>query len=72
VSFAQPDHVRARSSQELAESAREILEKQVRVHPRVRFEKMVEAGLIDNEGRLTRDFGGEATRFWTTKPVPLR
>jgi hypothetical protein len=52
--------VKSRSSEELAQAARRILERQKGVDPRVRFDKMVERGLIDAEGRLTRDFGGDA------------
>jgi hypothetical protein len=58
--FTQPDCVKPRSSQELAEAARRILERQNQVDPRQRFEKMVERGLIDDDGRLTREYGGEA------------
>lgn len=37
-----------------------ILEGQKKVDPRVRFTKMVESGLIDKEGRVTREYGGDA------------
>ena len=41
-----------------AERARRILEAESKVDPKVRFEKMVESGLIDSEGQLTPAYGG--------------
>jgi hypothetical protein len=52
--------VKAKNSDELALYARTILEGQKKVDPRVRFTKMVESGLIDKEGRVTREYGGDA------------
>jgi len=60
VSFAQLDGVNQRKPDELAADARRILEEQSLIPPRVRFEKMVEEGLIDRQGRLTKNFGGDA------------
>jgi hypothetical protein len=58
--FAQLDRVSQRKPDELAADARRILEQQSAIPPRVRFEKMVEEGLIDRQGRLTKNFGGDA------------
>lgn len=52
--------MRPQSTRELAETARRLLKKQAKVEPRVRFQKMVDSGLIDAEGRLTKNFGGDA------------
>ena len=40
--------------------ARELLARLGEVSPRERFADMVRMGLINREGELTKDFGGEA------------
>jgi len=60
VYFAQLECVKSRTPSALAETARRLLEREARVDPRVRFDKMVESGLIDREGHLTKLFGGDA------------
>lgn len=70
--FAQLEWVKPRSPSDLAETARRLLEREARVDPRVRFEKMVESGLIDRDGRLTKLFGGEADPAHPAAPKPNR
>ena len=70
--FAQLEDVKSRTPRDLAETARRILERQARVDPRIRFEKMVESGLIDQEGRLTKQFGGDAEPVHQADPKAVR
>lgn len=48
-----------RSVRDLADAARRILEAQKQIPPAERFRRMVETGLIDEEGRLRKKFGGD-------------
>jgi hypothetical protein len=52
--------VTVRSSEEAAAVARELLAKLGEISPAERFADMVRMGLINREGELTKDFGGEA------------
>jgi len=40
--------------------ARELLAKAAEVSPEERFAEMVEMGLINRDGELTKEFGGDA------------
>ena len=69
--FAQLECVKSRTPSDLAVTARRLLEREARVDPRVRFDKMVESGLIDREGRLTKLFGGDADPTPPVAPKPV-
>jgi hypothetical protein len=56
------------TAKELAARAMESLERASRVDPLERFNKMVELGLIDREGRVSSQIGGDAETLPITSP----
>jgi hypothetical protein len=52
--------VSVRTSEEAAALARELLAKAAEVPPAERFVEMIEMGLINRDGELTKEFGGDA------------
>jgi hypothetical protein len=49
-----------RTSEEAAAKARELLEEAAKIPPAERFQQMVEMGLINSTGELTKWYGGDA------------
>lgn len=43
----------------LAARAAEILEELAKVPPKVRYQQLIDSGLIDSEGRLRAKYGGD-------------
>ena len=56
------------TAKELAARAMEGLQEGWRMTPEERFNKMVELGLIDREGRLSSQLGGDAETPPITSP----
>ena len=56
------------TAKELAAKAMEGLQERWRMSPEERFKKMVELGLIDREGRVSSQLGGDAETPPITSP----